>query len=96
MRQFPLVLDTERRARVKSGLQFAAATMAIWTLLALLSIAQTAIYLRGRGQDVPWDKLAFATVRNTLTHYFNDRARGEYRFHIGTIEPLTSAAQRKD
>lgn len=36
--------------------------------------------------DVPWDQLAFATVRNTLTHYFADRRAGEYRFHLGTIE----------
>ena len=38
--------------------------------------------------DVPWDELAFATVRNTLRHYFADRQRGEFRFHMGTIEPM--------
>ena len=38
--------------------------------------------------DIPWDSLAFATVRNTLTHYFADRRAGEYKFHMGTIEPL--------
>jgi ADP-ribose pyrophosphatase YjhB (NUDIX family) len=36
--------------------------------------------------DVPWETLAFATVRNTLTHYYADRKAGEYRFHLGTIE----------
>ena len=36
--------------------------------------------------DVPWETLAFATVRNTLTHYYADRKTGEYRFHLGTIE----------
>jgi ADP-ribose pyrophosphatase YjhB (NUDIX family) len=36
--------------------------------------------------DIPWNEIAFATVRNTLTHYFDDRRRGEYRFHMGTIE----------
>ena len=36
--------------------------------------------------DVPWDQLAFATVRNTLTHYFADRARKQFGFHMGTIE----------
>ena len=36
--------------------------------------------------DVPWSEIAFATVRNTLTHYFNDQKRGEFRFHFGTIE----------
>src|SRR3989344_3637686 len=37
--------------------------------------------------DIPWDALAFATVRNTLTHYYADRKAGTYRFHLGTIEP---------
>ena len=36
--------------------------------------------------DIPWEQLAFATVRNTLTHYYADRQAGEYRFHLGTIE----------
>jgi ADP-ribose pyrophosphatase YjhB (NUDIX family) len=39
-------------------------------------------------QDMPWSAIAFATVRNTLTHYFSDRAAGEFRFHMGTIEPI--------
>jgi ADP-ribose pyrophosphatase YjhB (NUDIX family) len=38
--------------------------------------------------EVPWDQIAFATVRNTLTHYYADRRAGEYRFHMGTIEPV--------
>jgi len=38
--------------------------------------------------EVPWDQLAFATVRRTLTQYFRDRGNGEYRFHTGTIEPV--------
>ena len=38
--------------------------------------------------DVPWDDLAFATVRNTLRHYFADRRSGEFRFHMGTIAPM--------
>ncbi|MGE0559919.1 MAG: NUDIX hydrolase [Burkholderiales bacterium] len=37
--------------------------------------------------DIPWDRIAFATVRNTLTHYYADRSAGDYRFHLGTIEP---------
>jgi ADP-ribose pyrophosphatase YjhB (NUDIX family) len=39
-------------------------------------------------EEIPWSAIAFATVRNTLTHYFADRAAGEFRFHMGTIEPL--------
>ncbi len=36
--------------------------------------------------DIPWDELAFATIRNTLRHYYDDRRSGEYKFHMGTIE----------
>ena len=39
--------------------------------------------------DVPWDDIAFATVRNTLTHYFNDQRKGAFGFHFGTIQPMT-------
>lgn len=42
--------------------------------------------------EIPWDALAFATVRNTLTRYFQDRRHGEYRFHMGTIEPVAKHA----
>ena len=38
--------------------------------------------------EVPWDQIAFATVRNTLTRYYGDRRSGKYKFHMGTIEPL--------
>jgi ADP-ribose pyrophosphatase YjhB (NUDIX family) len=37
--------------------------------------------------EIPWDDIAFATVRNTLTHYYGDRKSGVYRCHLGTIEP---------
>jgi hypothetical protein len=36
--------------------------------------------------DIPWDQLAFATVRATLTHYLSDRATGHFGFHIGTVK----------
>ena len=39
-------------------------------------------------QEIPWNELAFATVRNTLRHYYSDRKDGEFRFHTGTIEPV--------
>lgn len=38
--------------------------------------------------EIPWNEIAFATVRNTLTHYFNDKRRGHFGFHMGTIEPM--------
>ena len=36
--------------------------------------------------EIPWDGIAFASVRNTLTHYYQDRRNGTYLFHVGTIE----------
>jgi ADP-ribose pyrophosphatase YjhB (NUDIX family) len=42
--------------------------------------------------DIPWNDIAFATVRNTLTHYFNDQRKGRFDFHIGTIEPMPRPA----
>lgn len=42
-----------------------------------------------REDEVPWKELAFATVRNTLTHYFADLHSGKFGFHMGTIEPMS-------
>lgn len=42
--------------------------------------------------DVPWDHIAFATVRHTLRHYYNDRRAGTYGMHTGTIEPMSDHA----
>ena len=38
-----------------------------------------------REHEVPWDQLAFKTVRETLTLYFNDRRRGQFGFHCADI-----------
>lgn len=40
---------------------------------------------------VPWNELAFVTVRNTLVHWFNDRRKGEFGFHMGTVKPPDKA-----
>ena len=40
--------------------------------------------------EIPWDGIAFASVRNTLTHYYQDRRDGGFQFHFGTIEPASS------
>jgi ADP-ribose pyrophosphatase YjhB (NUDIX family) len=42
--------------------------------------------------EIPWDEIAFATVRRTLNLYFSDRRNGEYRFHMGTIEAMPASA----
>jgi len=45
--------------------------------------------------EVPWDEIAFVTVRRTLNHYFADRRSGEFRFHMGTIEPMPRPAREE-
>jgi len=36
--------------------------------------------------DIPWDKLAFPVIRDTLQHYFRDRANNEFKVHAADIE----------
>jgi ADP-ribose pyrophosphatase YjhB (NUDIX family) len=36
--------------------------------------------------EIPWEEIAFASIRNALTHYFADRRAGTFGFHMGTIE----------
>lgn len=36
--------------------------------------------------EVPWDELAFRTVKETLEHYFADRQRGSFGLHCIDIE----------
>ena len=38
-----------------------------------------------REDEVPWDELAFRTVRLTLEHFFADRRRGVFGVHAGDI-----------
>jgi hypothetical protein len=38
-----------------------------------------------REDEVPWDLLAFRTVRETLTLYFADRRRGQFGVHNADI-----------
>ena len=38
-----------------------------------------------REDEVPWDQIAFRTVRQTLEHYFADRRRGDFPVHAGDI-----------
>ncbi|MEQ1661092.1 MAG: NUDIX hydrolase [Thiobacillus sp.] len=35
--------------------------------------------------EIPWDEIAFRTVRSTLERYFEDRRRGSFEFHFGDI-----------
>ncbi|WP_157272264.1 NUDIX hydrolase [Azohydromonas aeria] len=36
--------------------------------------------------EVPWDQIAFRTVRETLRRYFEDRKRGQFGLHTADIE----------
>lgn len=35
--------------------------------------------------EIPWELIAFSSVRNTLRHFFEDRSRGAFSFHAGDI-----------
>ncbi|MFZ4480464.1 MAG: NUDIX hydrolase [Rhodoferax sp.] len=35
--------------------------------------------------EIPWDQIAFRTVRETLERYFHDRAAGQFSFHAVDI-----------
>jgi len=35
--------------------------------------------------EIPWDELAFRTVRETLRRYFDDRREGQFRVHCADI-----------
>ncbi len=35
--------------------------------------------------EIPWDEIAFRTVRETLKHYFSDRRKGSFGVHVGDI-----------
>ncbi|HEV7912957.1 MAG TPA: NUDIX hydrolase [Albitalea sp.] len=38
-----------------------------------------------REEEVPWEELAFRTVRETLLRYFDDRRRGQFDVHCADI-----------
>lgn len=37
--------------------------------------------------DIPWDKIAFKVIKETLADYFNDRETGSFLFRIKDIHP---------
>ena len=40
-------------------------------------------------KSIPWDTIAFAAIKKTLRHYFDDRKNGLYSFHVETLEIST-------
>jgi ADP-ribose pyrophosphatase YjhB (NUDIX family) len=37
--------------------------------------------------EIPWDEIAFASVKQTLRHFFEDRRAGRFEAHFGDIRP---------
>jgi ADP-ribose pyrophosphatase YjhB (NUDIX family) len=38
-----------------------------------------------REDEIPWDEIAFRTVRETLQFFFADRRRAHFEFHVADI-----------
>ena len=36
--------------------------------------------------EIPWDDIAFKTVKETLTYFFNDRVEGAFKLHQAVID----------
>lgn len=36
--------------------------------------------------EIPWDEIAFRPIKYSLEHYFADRHKGHFSFHIDTLE----------
>ena len=47
-----------------------------------LETSETRLFLE---EEVPWEQLAFRTVRETLHRYFEDRRRGAFGMHFADI-----------
>ena len=45
-----------------------------------------------REAEIPWEEIAFASIRNALTHYYEDRKSGAFTFHMGTIQQAKKTA----
>lgn len=37
-------------------------------------------------EEIPWDEIAFPTIKRTLYYYFDDRKKGEFPFRMRDIE----------
>ena len=40
--------------------------------------------------EIPWDEIAFRPVKFSLEHYFADRRKGQFCFHMGEIAAPTN------
>jgi hypothetical protein len=39
-------------------------------------------------KEIPWDDIAFPSIKKTLRLYFKDRPTGVFPLHMGTIPPF--------
>ncbi len=37
--------------------------------------------------QIPWDKLAFPVIKETLVRYFEDKATGKFKIHVDDVHP---------
>ena len=44
--------------------------------------------------EIPWDRLAFHVVHETLQYYLQDQRAGEFRMRTGTVERLPGSGRR--
>ena len=45
--------------------------------------------------EIPWTELAFPVMNQTLRHYFEDRSKGEFNTHIGSVRAVGEGAGRR-
>jgi len=38
-----------------------------------------------REEEIPWDEIAFPSVKQTLEHFFRDRQAGEFRVRTDSV-----------
>lgn len=45
--------------------------------------------------DIPWKQLAFPVMHQTLKHYFEDRRKGKFETHIGSVSVTGQGPRRQ-
>jgi ADP-ribose pyrophosphatase YjhB (NUDIX family) len=45
-------------------------------------------------KEIPWDDIAFPSIKKTLRLYFKDRPTGVFPLHMGTIPPFKKTSFR--
>ena len=88
----------EARARLERIEPFAMFSMSFIDQVYVMARArlQEPVFAAGEESDevdlfteaqIPWNQLAFSVIRETLRHYFEDRSRGKFQFHMENLDP---------